>query len=99
MKIYLLGLTLLTSLSLTSIGSHCQNLADIAKKERARREAVKYSSRVYTDADLDKYKEPSEDVERTKEFKPPQLLESTNSGTQTTRSESDEERAWSGRFV
>lgn len=99
MKIYVSGLALLTTVWLPSVTSHCQNLSEVARKERARRAEVKFSSRVYTNADLVKYKELPEAGEQTKELRPPRSAEKADSGTQAGRSEAEEECAWSQRFL
>jgi hypothetical protein len=69
MKIDLLGLALVTTLWLASVPGRCQNLADIASTSH-RDADVKRSSRVYTNADLLQYKDPTESGEQRKEFQP-----------------------------
>ncbi len=99
MRIYIGVFVIFTTMWLNSLPSHGQNLADIARKERARRGGMKHASRVYTNSDLVKYQEHLIDGEPAREFKPSQSLERVASETQTGRSEAEEECAWSQRFL
>src|SRR2546427_7247186 len=94
MKLLLLVLALSIASGHVILSSHAQSLAEVAGKERQRREHLKSASRVYTNADLIKYQDESESSSgQGRESKPSVTADTPR------KPESEEEFVWSQRFM
>ena len=95
MRIFLLALSIV--FSLVKIPCHAQNLEDLARKEREKREQQKSAKKVYTNDDLGKYENQREASstplapESAGDLNSPKSLLNETSG--------EEERQWSKRFI
>ena len=89
---------LLLLLTIPTQPCHAQTLADVARRERARREDQKPSSKVFTNEDLNRYEnqESSSGPQTTETELSEESKSSEKEGFPSTDAE---ERAWSKRFI
>jgi len=89
---------LLLALSIASrptlLPADAQSLADVAEKERQRRQPLGSASRVYTNADLNQYRDQSESSSRERRESKPSVM-----GDGSGMLEGEEEFVWSQRFI
>jgi hypothetical protein len=86
----------LASLSCQSILG--QSLQEAARKERARRDQLKSSSRIYTNEDLDRYKPTTEDRANPRDASGELTPQRQRLAVETVKLEDHDEATWSRRF-
>jgi hypothetical protein len=100
MKTFSLLIILFTLSTTHSLPCQAQSLAELAKREREKRERQKPPSKVYTNEDLGKFETESETVAPTGERSAkPEGPQSGGFKSEPGSSREEEERVWSKRFI
>ena len=100
MKTRLMILTLVNALWLSSLPCPAQSVADLARKEREKREQQKSRGKVFTNEDLNKYgSQPEASATPAREVNEPEDTKPSPSKAEVPGSNEGDERAWSKRFI